>query len=117
MRRPRTALRWRIPGTPADLSFRDLLRTYPFTVLEEGEHWSLSGMCGRIWTRARDYPRIDDAGQFRAWDQPGTVRVIIATWIERGQDGGHALVSESRVQAVDARAASRRGPGAATASS
>jgi hypothetical protein len=27
-------VRWRIPGTPADLTFHDLFRRYPFVVLE-----------------------------------------------------------------------------------
>jgi len=101
------AVRWRIPGTAPDLTFRELLRSYPFTLLEEGGNWSLSGMCGRIWTLQRDYPRIEDSDQFLAFDQPGTVRVAIAHWIEPGRDGSNALVSESRVQPVDARGGTR----------
>jgi hypothetical protein len=97
-------VRWRIPGTPADLPLRDLFRRYPFVVLEEGEHWSVSGMCGRVWTLGRDYPRLADAGEFAAWSEPGTVRIVFAHWIERDDDGRAALVSESRVQPVDRRA-------------
>jgi hypothetical protein len=97
-------VRWRIPGTPADRTFRGLLASYPFTVLaeDEEERWSLSGMCGRIWTLDRDYPRLEGAEAWRAWSEPGTVKVLFAHWIE-----GDAIVSEARVKPVDRRAALR----------
>jgi hypothetical protein len=97
---------WRIPGTPMELTFRELLRRYPFTVLEEGEHYSISGMCGRIWTLGRDYPQLRDPGEFSEWDQPGTVRVAFASWTEPA-DGGATLFNEARVEPVDRRAALR----------
>jgi hypothetical protein len=84
-------LRWRIPGTPRDLPFRDLFRRYPFAVLAEGEQWSVSGLCGRVWTLGRDYPRIRGADDFLAWD-------------EADGDGRSTLFSESRVEPVDRRA-------------
>jgi hypothetical protein len=100
-------VRWRIPGTPRDLPFRDLFRRYPFAVLAEGEHWSVSGLCGRVWTLRRDYPEVGDAEEFLAWDEPGTVRVLFAHWVEPDGEGGAAIVSESRVKPVDRRAALR----------
>lgn len=100
-------LRWRIPGTPADLPFRDVFRRYPFTVLAEGERWTVSGLCGRVWTLARDYPRIADADEFMGWDEGGTVRVLFAHWVETDPDGNGVLVSESRVDPVDRRAGMR----------
>jgi len=100
-------VRWRIPDTPRDMPFRDLFRCYPFTVLAEGERWVASGLCGRIWTLQRDYPRIDSPEDFLGWDRPGTVRVLFAHWIEPASDGHAAIVSESRVQAVDRRAGLR----------
>jgi hypothetical protein len=96
-------VRWRIPRTSGDDAFRDLFRAYPFAVLDEGEQWSMSGLCGRIWTLARDYPRLDGPDEFRAWDEPGTVRVLFAHWAVALPDGGSELVSEARVQAVDRR--------------
>lgn len=99
-------VRWRIPGTPRDLPFGELFRRYPFTVLAEGERWSISGLCGRVWSLRRDYPRLDGPDDFRAWKEPGTVRVLFAHWIET-EDGGAAIVSESRVEPVDRRAAVR----------
>ncbi len=95
------AVRWRIPGTPADISFRELLRSYPFTVLAEGEHWSVSGLCGRLWTLGRDYPRLEGPEEFLDWDEPGTVRVLLADWVEPEGAGRTAVCNESRVAPVD----------------
>jgi len=95
------AIRWRIPGTPADISFRQLLRSYPFTVLAEGEGWSVSGLCGRLWTLRRDYPRLDGPDDFRGWHEPGTVRVLLADWVEPDGEGRAAICNESRVSPVD----------------
>jgi hypothetical protein len=100
-------VRWRIPGTDADSTFDHLLRGYPFTVLEEGEHVLVSGLCGRIWTPARDYPRLDGAADFRDWSEPGTVRVLIAHWAGQLTSGQTEIVSEARVAPVD-RSAARR---------
>jgi hypothetical protein len=99
-------VRWRIPDVPEAQSFRDLLAHYPFCVLDEGERWSISGLCGRIWTLQRDYPRLDGPEEFRTWAEPGTVRVLFAHWVEPDGDGS-AIVSEARVAPVDRRAALR----------
>jgi hypothetical protein len=101
------AVSWRIPGTAPELAYRDLLRRYPFVVLAEGERWSVSGLCGRIWTLQRDYPELGGAEEFLAWDQRGTVRVLLAHWIEPDDDGRHALVSEARIKPTDRLAAIR----------
>lgn len=94
-------VRWRIPGVPSEQTFHDLLRDYPFTLLEEGEHYAISGLCGRIWTLQRDYPRLEDGEAFARWDRPGTVRVLLANWVEPLDDGGSRVVSEARVQPTD----------------
>jgi hypothetical protein len=99
-------LRWRIPGTPGDRPYREVFRRYPFTVLDEGERWSLSGLCGKVWTPQRDYPRLEDADEFLRWDEPGSVRVLFAHWVER-TNGQATLVSESRVDPVDRRGSLR----------
>jgi hypothetical protein len=93
-------VRWRIPGLARNLTYGELFRAYPFTVLEEGEHHLLAGLCGRIWTLTRDYPRLSGADAFAGWDEPGTVRVLFGHWVEE-VDGGAALVSEARVQPTD----------------
>jgi hypothetical protein len=93
-------VRWRIPGTPADLRFAEFFARYPFAVLDEGEDWSVSGLCGRIWTFSRDYGRLADGDAFRSWDDPGTVRVLFGHWVEP-DPAGSALVSEARVAPTD----------------
>lgn len=94
-------VRWRIPGTPPGQTFRGLLAEYPFVVLDEGERSSVSGLCGRIWTLSRDYPRLDGPAAFRAWDEPGTVRVLFGHRVEADGPDGSAIVSEARVEPVD----------------
>lgn len=97
-------VRWRIPGLAEGLTFQGLFCGYPFVVLDEGEHWSLSGLAGRIWTLDRDYASLDGPADFRRWDEPGTVRVLFAHWVVPTGDGGAALHSEARVEPVDRRA-------------
>jgi hypothetical protein len=100
-------VRWRIPGTPATQTYDGLFRSYPFTVLEEGEHHLVCGLCGRIWTLQRDYPALAGPDDFRTWAQPGTVRVLFAHWVEQRGDGRSELCSEARVDPVDRVAAVR----------
>jgi len=101
------AVRWRIPGLPDGVTFRGMFAAPPFAVLAEGERWSLSGLVGRIWTLRRDYPLLDGPEAFRAWSQPGTVRVLFAHWVSDGDDGRAALHSEARAAPVDGGAARR----------
>ena len=100
-------MRWRIPGLPAHVTFRELFAAPPFTVLAEGDGWSVSGLAGRIWTLRRDYPRLSDGEAFRRWSHPGTVRVLFAHWTEPTGAGRSTLVSEARVAPVDRAAALR----------
>jgi hypothetical protein len=100
-------VRWRIPGLPDGVTFRGLFAAPPFTVLAEGERWSVSGLAGRIWTLRRDYPALDSAEAFTAWAQPGTVRVLFAHGVVADGDGRSSLLSEARVAPVDRRAAVR----------
>jgi hypothetical protein len=94
-------LRWRIPGTPADIPYREVFRRYPFTVLEEDEGWSVSGLAGKPWSLRRDYPQLSGADEFCDWDEPGTVRILFAHWVAEADGDGAAIVSESRVEPVD----------------
>jgi len=93
-------LRWRIPGIPPDRRYQELFASYPFVLLDGGETWSLSGLCGRPWTLRRDYPSLRGPGEFRRWEEPGTVRMLFAHWVEPEEDGS-AIVSETRVRPVD----------------
>ena len=99
-------VRWRIPGLDPQLTYHDLFRGDPFTVLESAERMLISGLVGRIWTVARDYPRLDGPDAFASWRRRGTARVLFAHWVEPVA-GGAELVSEARVDAVDRLAALR----------
>lgn len=96
-------VRWRIPGLPAELAFDELFRTPPFIVLaEEPGRALVSGLVGRIWTLRRDYPRLEDPEQFRAWSTGGTARVVFANWIETTSEQRAAINAEVRVEAIGA---------------
>ena len=96
-------VRWRIPGLPADLAFDELFRTPPFVVLAEApQRMLVSGLVGRIWTLRRDYPRLEDAEQFKSWSTPGTARVVFANWIETADGRPAAIHAEARVEAIGA---------------
>ncbi|HEX6020909.1 MAG TPA: hypothetical protein VFZ00_02860 [Solirubrobacter sp.] len=93
-------VRWRIPGVHSAQTYHELFRHYPFTVLEESEHGLISGLVGKIWTLARDYPRLDGPEAFANWAEPGTVRVAFHHYV-RPHEHGAELLSEARVHAID----------------
>jgi hypothetical protein len=91
-------VRWRIPGTDGAVTFEELFRDSPFIVLDNSERALVSGLVGRIWTLRRDYPRLSEPEDFRAWSKGGTARVVFAHWVD-----GTRLHSEARVEAFGAR--------------
>jgi hypothetical protein len=96
-------IRWRIPGLGPEISFDQLFRQPPFTVLvDDGDRALVSGLVGRIWTLRRDYPELQGPGEFQEWAAPGTAKVVFANWVEEADGGGSALTSETRVQALGA---------------
>jgi hypothetical protein len=95
---------WRIPGVSGSMTYHELFRAYPFSVLDESEETLVSGLCGRIWTLTRDYPALDGAEAFRRWDEGGTVRVAFAHGVRALGDGESELWSEARVEPIDTRA-------------
>ncbi|HEV2059216.1 MAG TPA: hypothetical protein VGR11_07655 [Solirubrobacteraceae bacterium] len=95
-------VRWRIPGVPPDQSFMGLLCNDPFTLLDEGPHHAISGLCGRIWTLSRDYADLAGPDDFLAWSVPRTVRVLFAHWVTAEPGGASStLFSEARVAPTD----------------
>jgi len=96
--------RWRIPGLPAERTFHEMFRSEPFNLLAEGDGWSLSGLCGRIWNRRREFTVLADPEEFRTWRASGTARVLLAHWVEPVDPHRSALVSEVRVDPVDRQA-------------
>ena len=97
-------VRWRIPGLAPDLTFDELFRSAPFTVLTEDPGRALvSGLVGRIWTLRRDYPRLRDPEEFESWSTSGTARVVFANWIETDSSGNRAAIrAEARVAPIGA---------------
>ncbi|HEX4109276.1 MAG TPA: hypothetical protein VHX88_14160 [Solirubrobacteraceae bacterium] len=93
-------VRARIPSLRSDLSFRDLFHERPFLVLDEGETYSLSGLCGRIWSVRGEFARLDSPQEFLDWSERGTVRVLFAHYTEPTPRGS-AIVSEVRVVPTD----------------
>ena len=67
----------------------------------------VAGLCGRIWTLARDYPRLAGREAFARWHEPDTVRVVFAHWVTARPDGGADLCTAARVEPVDRAAALR----------
>lgn len=92
-------VQWRIPGTPAEISYSELFRRAPFTALEDGELSFVSGIVGRIWTLRRDYPTLAGAEEFRRFDSAGTARVVFAMWAA-DDPGGARLSAEVRVAPI-----------------
>ena len=97
-------IRARIPGLRPSLTFAELFRSFPFNLLDEGRTYTLSGLCGRIWTVHGDFAQLSRPSEFLTWRVPGTVRVLFANWAETTEHGA-ALASEVRIAAVDRRAA------------
>jgi hypothetical protein len=103
-------VRWRIPGVAAGESFMGLLSEDPFTLLDEGPRHAISGLCGRIWTFARDYGDLAGPEDFLSWSEPRTVRVLFAHWVTAAPGGATStLFSEARVGPTDSIAAMRLG--------
>jgi hypothetical protein len=94
----------RVPGSDPAMTFDALFRTPPFMPLEEGPTWVLSGLCGRIWTVRGELAQLSGPQAFLDWEEPSTVRVMFAHWVEAA-GAGASLHSEVRIAAVDRRAA------------
>ena len=101
----RRLIGWRLgKHAPADdTTYRELFRTGIFTLLEEGERFSISGVAGRIWAPSGDYARFESAAEYREWSRPGTAKVAVLTAV-REHKRGSEIVSESRVFVAGRRA-------------
>jgi hypothetical protein len=102
-------VRWRIPGTSPEQTYREMFTNDPFVVLDEGEQHLFAGVCGKIWAARPALATLRDRSEFANWRVAGTARVLFAQWAEPTANGA-ALISEVRVDLVDrdARARIRR---------
>jgi hypothetical protein len=91
---------------PADTTFRELFRTDIFTLLEEGEHYSISGVAGCLWAPRGEFTRFESAADYRQYEKPGRAKAAVLTQVcehERGSE----IAAEIRVWCTDRRAEMR----------
>jgi hypothetical protein len=93
-------VRWRIPGTRPDQTYREMFTSHPFVVLDDGEHHLFVGLCGKIWAARPALATLGDRSEFMDWRVAGTARVLFAQWVAPAASGA-ALFSEVRVGLVD----------------
>jgi hypothetical protein len=99
-------VRWRIPGTRPEQTYREMFTSDPFVVLDEGGRHLFAGLCGKIWAARPALVTLGDRSEFLAWRVPGTARVLFAQWVVSAGSGA-ALFSEVRVEPVDLDAGAR----------
>jgi hypothetical protein len=98
-------IRWRLGrnAPPADTTFEDFFRSGVFTLLEEGERYSVSGVAGRIWSPSGDYQRFETVADYMDYDGRGIAKVVLANSVS-AHDQGSEIVSEARIWLSDRRA-------------
>jgi hypothetical protein len=101
----RRLIRWRLGrhAPAAATTYRELFRSGIFTLLEEGERYSVSGVAGRIWSPSGDYARFESGDEYREWSRSGTAKVAVMTAVG-DHERGSQIVSESRVLVQGGRA-------------
>jgi hypothetical protein len=88
---------------PADTTFRELFRTDIFTLLEEGDRHSISGVAGCLWAPRGDYARFESAADYKEYEQPGRAKAAVLTQV-REHERGSEIEAEIRVWCTDRRA-------------
>jgi hypothetical protein len=88
---------------PTETTFRELFRTDIFTLLEEGDRYSISGVAGCLWAPRGEFARFESAADYRQYEKPGRAKAAVLTQVrERGQ--GSEILTEIRVWCTDRRA-------------
>jgi hypothetical protein len=91
---------------PLDATFRELFRTDIFTLLEEGDRYSISGVAGCLWAPRGEYARFESAADYRQYEQPGRAKAVVMTSVHEHERGSE-IVAEIRVLCTDRRAEMR----------
>ena len=91
---------------PADTTFEELFRTDIFTLLEEGERYSISGVAGCLWAPRGEFTHFESAADYRQYEKPGRAKAAVMTLV-REHDRGSEIVTEIRVWCTDRRAEMR----------
>lgn len=97
-------VRWRLGrNAPApETTFRDFFRSGVFTLLEEGERHSVSGVAGRIWSPSGDYARFETGADYMEYAHRGTAKVVIAASVHEHPQGSE-IVTDARIWVADRR--------------
>jgi hypothetical protein len=85
---------------PADTTFRELFRTGIFTLLEEGDRYSISGVAGCLWAPRGDYARFESAADYKQYEDDGRAKAAVMTLV-REHERGSEIVTEIRVWCTD----------------
>jgi hypothetical protein len=109
MLRPLIGARLGPNAPPADTTFRKLFRTGIFTLLEEGDHYSISGVAGCLWAPRGEYARFESADDYRQYEPPGRAKAAVLTLVQEHARGSE-IVTEIRVWCTDRRAEMRFRP-------
>lgn len=100
MLRPLIGARLGPNAPPADTTFRELFRTGIFTLLEEGDRYSISGVAGCLWAPRGEYARFESAADYKEYEPPGRAKGAVLTLV-REHERGSEIVTEIRVWCTD----------------
>lgn len=85
---------------PADTTFRELFRSGIFTLLDEGDHYSISGVAGCLWSPRGEYASFESAADYKEYEPPGRAKAAVMT-VVREHDRGSEIEIEIRVWCTD----------------
>jgi hypothetical protein len=100
MLRPLIGARLGPHAPPADTTFRELFRSGIFTLLEEGDHYSISGIAGCLWSPRGDFARFESAADYKEYEPPGRAKGAVLTQV-REHERGSEIATEIRVWCTD----------------
>ena len=100
MLRPLIGARLGPNAPPAQTTFRELFRSGIFTLLEEGDRYSISGVAGCLWSPRGEYAHFESAADYKEYDPPGRAKAAVLTLV-REHERGAEILTEIRVWCTD----------------
>jgi hypothetical protein len=100
MLRPLIGARLGPNAPPAQTTFRELFRSGIFTLLEEGDRYSISGVAGCLWSPRGEYAHFESAADYTEYDPPGRAKAAVLTLV-REHERGAEILTEIRVWCTD----------------
>jgi hypothetical protein len=98
--RPLIGARLGPQAPPAGTTFRELFRSGVFTLLEEGDHYSISGIAGCLWSPRGDFAHFESAPDYKEYAPPNRAKGAVMTCV-REHDRGSEIMAEVRVWCTD----------------